>query len=126
HPITKAAPIRREVMITVCARKWGLVVAVTRHVHFGELPAEMRTKQAALGKIFAAMLGATRPGAKAGAVIVAAQRAYAGAGHGEAWNAHHLGGAIGYRERDYKAYPESSHAIVDRQAFAWNPTLPGV
>jgi Xaa-Pro dipeptidase len=126
HPITKTTPVGREAMITLCARKWGLIVAVTRHVHFGELPGETARKQQALGSVFAAMLGATRPGAKSGDVVAATQAAYMKAGHADAWEQHHLGGAIGYRERDYKAAPGSTHVILDRQAFAWNPTLPGV
>jgi Xaa-Pro aminopeptidase len=126
HPITKEAVVHREAMITLCARKWGLVVAVTRHVHFGHPAAEMLHRQEELGTIFAAMLGATRIGATSGDVVAAARHAYASSGFAGEWEAHHLGGALGYRERDYKAYPGSDHPILDRQAFAWNPTLPGV
>jgi Xaa-Pro dipeptidase len=126
HPVTKDAPIRREVMITLCARKWGMVVAVTRHVHLGALPVETQRKQQALGTVFAAMVAATTPGNTSGAVVEAARKAYAASGHGGLWDAHHLGGAIGYREREYRAFPGSPHRILESQAFAWNPTLPGV
>lgn len=126
HPITKSAPIYREAMITLCARRWGLVVAVTRHVYFGELSSAMRMKQASLGGVAAAMLGATRPGNESGGIVSAAQDAYKNEGYPSSWKLHHLGGAIGYREREYKAAPRSVQVVLDRQAFAWNPTLLGV
>jgi Xaa-Pro dipeptidase len=126
HPITKDTAVQREAMITLCARKWGLVVAVTRHVHLGPLPAELQRKQDALAPVFAAMVAATRIGATSGDVFAAAQQAYSDAGYPDGWQAHHLGGAIGYREREYRAAPGSKQPVLDLQAFAWNPTLPGV
>lgn len=126
HPITKSQPVRRELMVSVCARKWGLVVALTRHVHFGALPAAMQERQEALGIVFASMLSATRAGVEAGTVVDAARKAYAASGFAEAWHGHHLGGAIGYKEREYKAFSGGKQLMLDRQAFAWNPTLPGV
>lgn len=126
HPITKRNAMRREAMITVCGRKWGLVIAVTRHVYFGPLPPEMQRRQEALGRIYAAMVGATKAGSPANDVLAEAQRVYAEVGFADAWEAHHLGGATGYREREYRVYPGFDQPIRDRQAFAWNPTLPGI
>lgn len=86
----------------------------------------MHRKQEALGRIYAAMVGMTRSSGRAIDVLTAAQRAYADAGFATDWEAHHLGGATGYREREYRIYPGIEQRIHDRQAFAWNPTLPGV
>ena len=126
HAITKTAPVRRTASISVCAQKWGLVAAVTRVVHFGELPPEIAQRQDALVTIYAQMLRATRPGAKASAVFDAARAASAAAGHPDAWREHHLGGAIGYQNREYRIFPGCPQIIQSPQAFAWNPTLPGV
>src|SRR5690606_2224544 len=103
HAITTDAPVRRLAMVPVCARKWGLVAAVTRLVHFGELPEATRAKQAALNGIYATFLRETRPDVRVANIVARVREAYAEAGFADAWDAHHLGGAIGYKEREYKA-----------------------
>ena len=36
-----------------------------------------------------------------------------------------LGGACGYRTRDWIAHPRSDDVVVAPQAFAWNPSITG-
>jgi antitoxin VapB len=126
HAITKNTPVHRHAIISVCAKKHGLIVAVTRAIHFGPLPPEMQQRQEKLNTIYAEMLRATTAGAGAAAVFEKTLAAYAAAGFPDGWTAHHQGGPIGYRERDYKIFPGCPQTLCDRQAFAWNPTLPGV
>ena len=38
HPIPTEKQIDRYLMVSVNARKWGLIVSLTRFVHFGECP----------------------------------------------------------------------------------------
>ena len=38
---------------------------------------------------------------------------------------HHQGGAIGYAEREWIAFPGSKEVVHNRQAFAWNPIVQG-
>ena len=51
------------------------MASITRLVHFGPLPAELRRKAEAVAAIDAAMLAATVPGVTLGAVFAQAQAA---------------------------------------------------
>jgi len=125
HAIATPKPVEKYCQVNICAKKWGLVIAVTRYVYFGELPREIGHKLRGCAQVCGAYLAATKPGAVAGDVIAAGQRAYARAGFPEEWHKHHQGGAIGYEERDWVGYPGATMLIHPNQAFAWNPTITG-
>ncbi len=76
--------------------------------------------------MFAALVAATQPGASGSDLFSRAVAAYADVGlTGEAGR-HHQGGAIGYRSREWVAHPLGREVVTPPQAFAWNPTAPGV
>jgi Xaa-Pro aminopeptidase len=125
HPIPRDKKIDKYVMVVLCARKWGLVVSVTRLVHFGKLPPQIRQKHNAVVKIDAALISRTRPGAKVGDIFEYGREAYAQAGYPEEWKFHHQGGPTGYAGRDYKATPDNENIIQLNQAVAWNPSIRG-
>lgn len=125
HATPTAATLERYAMINVCARRWGLVAAVTRLVHFGPVPPRLRERLQAAGAVNAALWAATGPGRTAGELLEVAKAAYARAGHPREWQQHHQGGAIGYGERDWVARPGDETRIELPQAFAWNPTVTG-
>jgi Xaa-Pro aminopeptidase len=123
HPLPTAAPLGARAMLVVCGRRHGLICAVTRMRAFSPLGAAERDRYAALLRIEAAYLDATRPGARIGDIVAAGAAAYAAHGFpADEWHAHHQGGPIGYATRDYLASPATGHAAADRQAFAWNPS----
>jgi hypothetical protein len=62
HPIPTEKRIEKYLMVSVNARKWGLIVSLTRFVHFGELPKELREKDEANVYIDCSMMAHTRPG----------------------------------------------------------------
>jgi hypothetical protein len=69
---------------------------------------------------------ATRPRRRLGEVLGDGAAAYATHGFAaEEWTRHHQGGPTGYVGRDPVATPGSSVQVVEDQAFAWNPSLPG-
>jgi Xaa-Pro dipeptidase len=125
HAIPNGVPLQKYAMINICARKWGLVIAMTRFVHFGPMPDDLAKKFEACAKVDAAYLGATKPGAVAGDILAQAERVYADVGYPGEWEQHHQGGAVGYNERDWVTYPGCPKVVHERQAFAWNPTIQG-
>ena len=55
-------PIDRIFMLSVNARKGGLVVCLTRFVHFGKLPEALRTQYEATVYVDCMLMAHTRPG----------------------------------------------------------------
>lgn len=125
HPIAKDTEANQYVMIVICGRRHGLVVAMTRLVHFGGVPYQLRRRHHAVCAVDAAMIAATTPGKSAAEVFARAQRAYDEHGFPDEWQLHHQGGAIGYQPREYIATPRSEEIVQANQAFAWNPSIRG-
>lgn len=125
HAPPSGAKLRRYGMVNVCARRWGLVAAVTRFAHFGPLPRPLKQRLQAAARVNAEYQAHSTPGAKAGEILERAMKAYAEQGFEGEWENHHQGGAIGYGERDWIALPGSSDLVHERQGLAWNPTIQG-
>ena len=123
---TDDTKVVRYAMINVCARRWGLVAAVTRFVHFGPLSPELAKKAVIVARVAATEWAALKAGLPATALFSTAQHAYAEAGMPDEWQQHHQGGAIGYGERDWLISATSKEHVADREAFAFNPSVPGV
>ncbi len=125
HPIPTEKRIEKCLMVSVNARKWGLIVSFTRFVHFGSAPEELRKKYETNVLIDCTFMAHTRPGVPAREVFQQGLKAYQHAGYPEEWRLHHQGGAIGYQGRDYRANFETPDVIAENQAFTWNPSLTG-
>jgi Xaa-Pro dipeptidase len=125
HAVPRGKRLERFGMVNLCARKWGLVVSVTRFVHFGLLPQELADGFQAAAQVNAALLHATREGANARHLFDVAKQSYAAAGFPGTEELHHQGGATGYGEREWIATPQGAETVVNRQAFAWNPSAQG-
>jgi antitoxin VapB len=125
HAVPRAGVLERYGMVNLCARKRGLVVSITRFVHFGAMPQELATSFNHAAHVNSALLHATRPGATSAAIYAAAKHAYAAAGAAEDIELHHQGGPCGYVERDWVVTPSGEQKVSLPQAFAYNPSLRG-
>lgn len=125
HPLPTAKVIERQVMLVLCLRYRGLVSALTRTVHFGEAPAALRSLSAAVARVDARVIAATRAGRTLGELFEALRAAYAAEGQPNAIEEHHQGGTIAYLARETFARPGSLARVASGQAFAWNPSLRG-
>lgn len=126
HPLPTAARVERYALVAACGQRHGLVVSVTRLVHFGPPPADLLARHRACAQVDAALIQATRPGVAVADIFRVAQEAYAAAGYPEEWQHHHQGGLAGFASREYRATPTSPHTVAAGQMFAWNPTIAGV
>ncbi|HUN84175.1 MAG TPA: M24 family metallopeptidase [Terracidiphilus sp.] len=125
HAVARGTRLKQYGMLNLCARKWGLVISITRFIHFGALPAELAARFNSAARVNAALLDATRVGATSAELFRVAQSAYAAEGFPGEERFHHQGGATGYGEREWVATPTGSETVVNNQAFAWNPSIRG-
>jgi antitoxin VapB len=125
HAVARGRRLKQYGMLNLCSRKWGLVISITRFVHFGALPAELAQRFEASAQVNAALLNATRVGATSAQLFKVAQDAYAAQGFPGEERFHHQGGATGYGEREWVATPQGTEVVVNNQAFAWNPSIRG-
>lgn len=126
HPLPTEKELERYAMLVLCGRRWGLICSLTRLVHFGRLPDEVRRKAEAVAQVDAAFIAATRPGQTLGEVFDQGTAAYRATCFADEWRLHHQGGPAGYEPREYIATPSSKDVIRAGQAFAWNPSITGV
>jgi antitoxin VapB len=125
HAVARGARLKKYGMLNLCSRKWGLAISITRFVHFGEVPAGLGARFKSAAQVNAALLDATRVGATSADLFRAAQAAYAAEGFPGEERFHHQGGPTGYGEREWVATPDGNQAVVNNQAFAWNPSIRG-
>jgi antitoxin VapB len=125
HAVTQNARLERFGMLNLCSRRWGLCISITRFVHFGPLPQQLADAFAVAAEVNARLLAATKTGATSAELFATAADAYASLGHPGEEQRHHQGGATGYGEREWLATPAGKEQIVNRQAFAWNPSVAG-
>ncbi|RPI10905.1 MAG: peptidase M24 [Zetaproteobacteria bacterium] len=125
HCIPMERPIERIFMLSVNARKGGLVVCLTRFVHFGKVPQALRTQYEATVYVDCVLMANTRPGRPARDVLQRGIEAYGEKGYPEEWTLHHQGGPIGYQPRDYRTHPGTADVIAANQPFCWNPSITG-
>ncbi|OGF48655.1 MAG: hypothetical protein A2044_02400, partial [Candidatus Firestonebacteria bacterium GWA2_43_8] len=85
HPVSTQTTINKYIMVVLCAKKWGLVVSLTRIVHFGAVPAELAKKHAAVIKVDATLNLCTKAGLTIGEVFRRAQAVYKETGFEKEW-----------------------------------------
>lgn len=126
HPLPTSKTIERYVMAVLCFRHEGLIPAITRLVHFGPMPEELRTKAQAVAHVDARLILGTRANKTLGDMFDIAKQAYQDVGYPEAIAEHHQGGSIAYMPREVLASEGNPTLIEEHQAFAWNPSIRGV
>ena len=125
HPLPKEKVLRNYAMLVLCGRQKGLVCSITRLVHFGPLPDEIRRKANAVAQIDATFINGSRPGRAMGDVLSGAIEAYAAAGYADEWQLHHQGGPAAYEPRETIVTPDDRAVVAAGQAYAWNPSITG-
>jgi len=125
HPIPTENRLAKQAMVVMCARRWGLVISLTRLTHFGPIDADLRRRHAAVATVDARMIAASKPGAPTSDVQKVNRDSYAELGFDGEWRLHHQGGMAGYSAREYVTGDEGSHVIGAGEMFAWNPSITG-
>lgn len=125
HPIPTEKRIGKRAMLCVNARKWGLIVSLTRFVQFEPVSDELRRIYNANVHIDCTLMANTVPGSPVVEAFNAGIKDYSALGFDDEYKLHHQGGAIGYKGRDYKVNFHSQQIVQENQAFCWNPSITG-
>lgn len=125
HPIPTGKRLSKTLLVALCPRQFGLMVAVTRLAHFGKLPRELRRRHDAVCRVDGTLHAATFPGRRWCDILAEGVRVYRETGFGEEWKKHHQGGPVGYEGRDFKATPTEARAVGEDQLVGWNPSITG-
>lgn len=125
HPIPTERRVKKMLMVSVNARKGGLVVCLTRFIHFGKVPPELQKRYEDNVHIDCVFMANTRPGTRAADVLAKGIAAYEAKGYPDEWRRHHQGGSIGYAPRDYRTGFATPDVVRENQPFTWNPSLEG-
>ena len=125
HPIATEKRIEKRVMLGVNARKWGLIVTLTRFVQFGKVPPELMKQYEDNVYIECVLMANTIPGKPVVEVLKKGIEAYKEKGYPEEYQLHHQGGATGYLGRDYRVNFNTPDIVQENQAFCWNPSIAG-
>jgi len=125
HPLPTEKKMERYAMLVLCGRKYGLVASLTRLVHFGQLPDDLKQKEIAVAEIDATFIANTKPGRSLADIFKNAQKKYADTGYPEEWQLHHQGGPAGYSPRETIANESNEWIVKNNQAYAWNPSITG-
>lgn len=125
HPIPTDNKLKEHLAISICSKKWGLNVTLTRVVHFGSLSDDLRKKHDAAVKIDAFAISESIPGVRVNTIFSKILEMYKEVGFSSEWKMHPIGGLIGYKPREYNAAEESDDLLEINQAFSWNPTIAG-
>jgi len=125
HPLPTGKTLDKYAMLVLSGRRRGLVCSITRLVHFGPLPDDLRERIIATAQVNATLIANSRPGQRLGDVLAQGQQAYARVGFPDEWRRHHQGGVAGYEPREYLATQTSPDVIAQDQALEWNPSIAG-
>ena len=125
HPLDTDKKIDKYAMVVLCGRKYGLVANLTRLIHFGEPPEEIKRKFELVRKIDAEVITNTIVGRNITDVFKVIINEYQEAGYKDEWKLLHQGGPAGYATRDFLATPYYDELVYNNQAFTWNPSITG-
>lgn len=125
HPIPTSRKVKKHLMIVVCAKRNGLIVSLTRFVHFGKISSQLKKKHESVCLIDAAFIMESLPGKRIKDVFEKGIEMYKKTGFAREWELHHQGGLTGYLTRYYRAYKTIEDEIITSQSFAWNPSITG-
>ncbi len=125
HPIATEKKVEKRAMLGVNARKWGLIVTLTRFIQFGKVPPELMKQYEDNVYVECVLMANTIPGKPAVEILKKGIEAYKEKGYPEEYHLHHQGGATGYVGRDYRVNFRTPDVVQRNQAFCWNPSITG-
>ncbi|MFN4190808.1 MAG: M24 family metallopeptidase [Pseudothermotoga sp.] len=124
HNLPRNVRLGKKVFVSICARKRGLVVSMTRSVLF-EKDQSLLDQHKQNCYVDAIAISNSRPGVRLNYVFEKIKQAYAEVGRPYEWMLHHQGGLAGYKAREIIANESTIYELKVGNVLAWNPTITG-
>jgi len=125
HPTPTENVLRNYALLHPAARRWGLHANVTRLIHFGEPPSNIKRAMEAVATIGGHVAKMLAPGVAFTDVLTEQIRLYRTLGYPGEWMHHFQGGITGYTLADPTRCTDPEARIVKRQAFDYFITITG-
>jgi antitoxin VapB len=125
HPMPTGNALQRYSLLHPAARRWGLHANVTRLVHFGEPPSDIRRAMDAVAIIGGHVATMLAPGVAFADILTEQIRLYRVLGYSGEWMYHFQGGITGYTLADPTRCTDPDARVVERQAFDYFVTITG-
>ena len=125
HPAATDKKVKKYVLFATVVEREGICANISRSVHFGTAPEELKTKQDAVNTIEASYQSYSTPGVTLGEIFEKGKKAYEDTGYAGEWENHLQGGISGYSPLEFLAFENSSVKIKENNIVVWNPTIKG-
>lgn len=125
HFMPTAVALDRYALLHPTISRWGLHISMTRSVHFGSPPADLRRRFDACAAVEADSILASRPGVTFRTIHQRRTELYADLGFGGEEQRHFQGGLTGYSLYDPAYITRPDDHIVDGCALDWFTSVPG-
>jgi Xaa-Pro dipeptidase len=125
HPVPTDKVLERYALLHPAARRWGLHANVTRLVHRGEPPGQVRRAVEAVQAVGASVVTLLAPGVRFAEILEEQIRVYRKSGFGDEWHNHFQGGITGYTLGDPLRCQNPEARAVVRQAYDYFITVTG-
>ncbi len=125
HPLPTDKKLERFAFLHPPGRRWGVHANITRLVHFGEPPPDVRNAFKAVTTVAAHVAAMLAPGVRFADILAEQKRLYAEFGYADEWNYHFLGGISGYTLVDPARCLDPQAHVVERQSYGYFITITG-
>ena len=125
HCLPTDKPIEKLLLVHVAGQKCGLHGNVTRMVHFGSVPAQLKDRHRAVSYVHSVILANLKPGECFVDLFDKIKAAYAESGYTDEWRGHFQGDVAGYEACEPYLLVDPRAVIQVNQTYDWLPTVPG-
>jgi len=124
HPLPTEKTLKRYLLLHPAARRWGLHANVSRSLHLGSPPEEVKQAYNAAVTIESRILSLLKPGMKFSEILENQKEWYGRLGFTDDWKYHFQGGPTAYQVAD-PVRCQTDTAVQENQAFDWFITVTG-
>ncbi len=126
HPVFTDNIIKKNMLIATVGERDGLYVPISRVVHFGNAPEELKSKMDAVNYVESFAASRSFPSVALKELFEAIKEAYRIKGFDGEWKNHTQGGLTAYKPCEFLIYSHSDIKLRVGEAISFNPTIAGV